>query len=128
MLKAAIFCLALNIYYEANVEPLEGKYAVAQVTMNRVNNELYPNTVCKVVYEPYQFSWTLTPKSPPKGEGWKEANRVAKVVLNGWAPDITKGATHYHNNSVSPEWAKRKYKVKTIGKHVFYKFPDKSRG
>lgn len=128
MLAEAIFCLALNIYYEANVEPIEGKYAVAHVTMNRVEHRLYPDNVCRVVYEPYQFSWTLTPQKPPTGPGWKEAKRIAKVVLKGWSPDVSKGATHYHNDTVNPKWAKQKYKVKTIGKHTFYKFPNKSRG
>jgi spore germination cell wall hydrolase CwlJ-like protein len=121
MLNAALLCLALNIYYEANTEPLEGKYAVALVTLNRVNSEIYPNKVCTVVYQPYQFSWTLEQKPAPSGPGWLEAKRVAKVVLKGWVPDITDGATHYHNDTVKPKWSHKLKKIKTIGKHTFYK-------
>ena len=58
-------CLALNIYREAGHEPFEGKVAVAQVTLNRVVDSRFPNTVCDVVYEKTavyskvicQFSW-----------------------------------------------------------------------
>jgi spore germination cell wall hydrolase CwlJ-like protein len=125
MLKEALFCLALNIYYEANVEPIEGKYAVAHVTLNRVAHKNYPDKICQVVYEPYQFSWTLEKQKPPTGPGWKEAKRVAKVVLNGWSPDVTKGATHYHNDTVNPHWAPKLKKIKQIGRHTFYKLPPK---
>jgi len=44
-----IDCLARNIYYEANGEPEEGKVAVAMVTINRVRNGNFGNTICKVV-------------------------------------------------------------------------------
>ena len=32
-----LLCMAKNIYYEAGMEPYEGKLAVAQVVNNRVN-------------------------------------------------------------------------------------------
>ena len=51
-------CLALNIYHEARGERVEGQIAVAHVTMNRVNHEKWPSTICEVVYQPKQFSWT----------------------------------------------------------------------
>ena len=57
-------CLAINIYREAGYEPFEGKVAVAQVTMNRVEDPQFPNDVCSVVYQKSttvktvcQFSW-----------------------------------------------------------------------
>jgi spore germination cell wall hydrolase CwlJ-like protein len=49
--KRELTCLALNVYYEARGEPLAGKYAVAEVTMNRVASPRHPGTVCEVVYE-----------------------------------------------------------------------------
>jgi spore germination cell wall hydrolase CwlJ-like protein len=42
-------CLARNIFYEAGSEPLEGKVAVGMVTINRTQDERYPQTVCGVV-------------------------------------------------------------------------------
>ena len=45
-----ITCLSKNIYYEARDQSREGQYAVAMVTLNRVYSDLFPNTVCEVVY------------------------------------------------------------------------------
>ena len=58
-------CLTQNIYWEAASEPFEGKVAVAQVTLNRVESGKFANTVCGVVYQKNvfyervvcQFSW-----------------------------------------------------------------------
>ena len=56
-------CLAKNIYFEAGNQPLAGRIAVAQVTINRRNHSMFPNTICEVVYQggetrnKSQFSW-----------------------------------------------------------------------
>ena len=53
-----IYCLAANSYFEARGEPFDGKIAVAQVVINRVKSNKYPNTVCKVITEgPVKESW-----------------------------------------------------------------------
>ena len=44
-----LMCLAKNIYYEAGLEGREGMLAVAQVTVNRTQNEKFPDTICGVV-------------------------------------------------------------------------------
>ena len=44
-------CLARNIYFEARNEPFAGQFAVAMVTLNRVHDKQFPNTICKVVYQ-----------------------------------------------------------------------------
>ena len=49
-------CLAANIYKEARGESLQGKIAVGLVTINRVEDKRWPNTVCKVVKQKNQFS------------------------------------------------------------------------
>ena len=45
------FCLAKNVYFEARNQPLAGQLAVVSVTINRVNDKRFPNTICGVVYE-----------------------------------------------------------------------------
>jgi len=61
-------CLAKNIYFEARGESTQGKIAVANVTINRVNNRRFPNTVCDVVYQAVHSTW------------WKENhNRLVPV-------------------------------------------------
>jgi N-acetylmuramoyl-L-alanine amidase len=38
-------CLAMNIYHEARSESLAGQYAVADVVLNRVESNRFPDTV-----------------------------------------------------------------------------------
>ncbi len=53
-----IYCMAKNVYFEARHESTLGKIAVAHVTMNRVNEDKWPNTVCNVVMDgPIRESW-----------------------------------------------------------------------
>lgn len=42
-------CLAKNIYFESASESESGKIAVGMVTLNRTNDERWPNSVCGVV-------------------------------------------------------------------------------
>ena len=44
-----LYCLAQNIFFEAGNQSLEGMAAVADVTINRLNNARYPDTICGVV-------------------------------------------------------------------------------
>ena len=108
-------CLVKNVYYEARGENLMGKVAVAKVTMNRVKHPNYPKTICGVVYQRKQFSWTIKPsKAKINAKEWMESiNAAAKgYALDGFE------ATHYHNFTVSPKWNLQQIAV--IGKHIFY--------
>ena len=42
MIAESILCLALNIYFEARSEDIASQLAVAQVTINRVEDSRYP--------------------------------------------------------------------------------------
>ena len=44
-----ISCMADNIYFEARNQGTAGWSAVASVTLNRVKDKRFPNTVCEVV-------------------------------------------------------------------------------
>ena len=129
-------CLALNIYHEARNQPTAGKLAVAQVTLNRVKHDRFPNTICGVVYQGYylnnnpikhkcQFSWWCDGKSdkPKEIESWNYALMLARHMHEGIFDniDVVKDATHYHAVYVKPYWTKEKKKVKVIADHIFYK-------
>ena len=122
--KQDLFCMAKNIYHEAGSEPTLGKYAVAQVTINRMKSPMYKDTVCSVVFEPYQFSWANYHGrrwTTPKGESWVEANRIARDVLeNNKRIHGMGSALFYHATYVRPYWASRKDKLIKIGLHIFY--------
>lgn len=116
-------CLADNIYFESLIEPIAGQIAVANVTMNRVKSEWFPNTVCEVVWQSKQFSWTHDGKSdnPLVGKQYNAIYKLAEMVYTGKINDITEGSTFYHADYVNPAWAKKMdRKVVKIGRHIFY--------
>ena len=127
LLETAFICLALNTYHEAKNQSLVGQIATAQVVMNRVEDDRFPNTICEVVKQGptrpswedpekeypikhrCQFSWYCDGKSDvPKNEkAWRKAQDVAFLVLYDKIKlDVTEGATHYHATYVKPAWAK----------------------
>jgi len=115
-------CLALNIYHEARGERVEGQIAVAQVTLNRVKHDEWGSTICEVVYQPKQFSWThmIEDQDPKENRAWFQAKVIARDVMIGNVEDPTKGAVYYHANYVNPNWAKYMVLSKVIGNHLFY--------
>jgi spore germination cell wall hydrolase CwlJ-like protein len=122
-------CLAINIYREAGYEPFEGKVAVAQVTMNRVEDHQFPDDVCSVVYQKSagtrvvcQFSWYCDSvhRNRPVGKGYAESYEVAKrVLLEGFRLPSLEDALFYHADYVSPGW--KLDRIGQIGTHIFYK-------
>ena len=58
LLETAFICLALNTYHEAKNQSLVGQIATAQVVMNRVEDNRFPNTIWEVVKQgPTRPSW-----------------------------------------------------------------------
>jgi hypothetical protein len=122
-------CLTEAVYFEARSEPEQGQAAVAQVVLNRLSNELYPKTICEVVYQNQdrflgcEFTFACEGKSLVinDAESWATAERLALKVLNGeiYNPDVGE-ATHYHADYVRPYWAKALDKRDVIGHHIFY--------
>lgn len=115
-------CLAKNIFYEAGVEGPDGKYSVAQVTINRLQDGRWGNTICKVVYAKHQFSWTsLKKKAKLTGNAWLESQWVAHQVLQeGYRVRQLDDVLWYHNTQVNPKWATAVARLDQIGRHVFY--------
>ena len=120
---AQLHCLALNVYHEARGEPIEGKFAVAAVTLNRVTSRRFPNTVCRVVWQRSQFSWTNDgrPDKPFEAGAWNEALQIATMIYHydHSSSDVGR-ATFFHTVNVRPRWAKHKRKVGRVGQHIFY--------
>ena len=116
-------CLAQVLYFESAYEPRVGIEAVAAVVLNRVRSGVYPSTVCGVVYQPAQFSWTVDvakwAQIPPR-----KFRELAKTFLQ--TPDILVNAhwrvTHFHHEDMMPAWARQLHYVGTYGPHRFYTF------
>lgn len=123
-------CLIKNIYHEAGVEPMEGKIAVAQTTLNRVNAKRWKNTICGVVHQRAQFSWTLSAKKKharPRGKLWDESVLAAERFEKGTRVRGLKEAKFYHTDYIkTPKWADRSKMITQIGQHIFYTEDAKS--
>ena len=128
--EKSLDCLAINVYREAGHESFEGKVAVAQVTLNRVNNNKFPRDVCAVVYQKSrftervicQFSWCCDSKHrnrPVDQEAYDESYRVAKMVfLEDFRLESIDKALYYHADYVNPNWKLKR--IAKIGTHIFY--------
>jgi spore germination cell wall hydrolase CwlJ-like protein len=115
-------CLAVAVYYESKGESLEGQLAVAQVILNRVESGKWASSVCKVVYQRGQFSftWDRTPDKPRDSAMWRTAQAIAVIAESGAWREIVPDATSFHATRVSPGWSNLR-RVATVGNHVFYR-------
>jgi len=135
--EAEIECLALNIYHEARSDNYAGKYAVADVVLNRQRDRRYPDKICDVIKQGYtrpngspiigrcQFSWYCDGLSdvPKETVAYQEALSLAQqMVEHNFMRGITDGATHYHAYYVTPDWVNDRgmINVGRIGDHIFY--------
>lgn len=123
-----IECLAKNIFFEASTEDLLGKYAVAQVTLNRLKTGHWGKDICSVVYSAHQFSWTRDSRkrnarpgrAPLQGLNWDCSLEVARDVAEGRRMSTLATALWYHADYVKPNWRDSQNEIKHLGKHVFY--------
>jgi spore germination cell wall hydrolase CwlJ-like protein len=135
--------LAKNVYFEARNQGVAGQLAVAMVTLNRVSDKRYPNTIREVVTQGLtraswltgeqipirnkcQFSWYCDGKADTVAD-WKTFGKIKKLLLTymknrSTIIDITEGATHYHADYVMPDWAATKTKTIEIADHIFYRW------
>jgi spore germination cell wall hydrolase CwlJ-like protein len=122
-----LFWIALNIYFEAQGEPEEGKIAVAHVTLNRA--EQRGLSVKEVVTQKRQFSWYNSRKIPPIKYplDFQKCVRAAHLAyiqrING---ETLRGANHYYKfkgvGSIPPPyWVKSMEFLEHIGDHSFFK-------
>lgn len=109
-------CLALAIYHEARGEILAGQYAIAKTVINRAKDPRFPNTICKVVYQPGQFTDVRKTKIRDMAS-WQRALDVAYNVLNMQGNYSFKGL-YFHTKYINPGWNKKP--IARIGNHVFY--------
>lgn len=130
--------LTKNVYFESRNQGIAGQLAVAMVTINRVFDPRFPNTIEEVVTQAYtyrngfpirhkcQFSWYCDGKSD-KIRDWESYNDIRRLVVTYLQNrdiifDVTEGAVFYHADYVNPSWAKVKEKTIEIEDHIFYRW------
>lgn len=124
-------CLAAAIYKEARSEPDKCKQAVAEVILNRKEHPEYPNTICKVVKQPKQFSWWDNSEANRKllkgsTEGlnkldmlaYQEAKQIALLAYTGLLEGYPalEDSLHFATLETSNKWIRKK-KVKMLCKN-----------
>lgn len=127
-------CLTEALYFEARGETLKGQFAVAEVIVNRVKSSRFPDNICAVINQgtgrKYQCQFTFTcdgnPETINERGAYEMVGKVARAVMDGRAPALTGGATHYHTTAVRPKWSSVYTKTAAIGVHVFYRHTYKS--
>lgn len=117
----SVLCLAQTLFFEANTEPEDGQEAVAATVFNRMASHQYPSSLCGVVYQPFQFSWTMdtdtwTRRPPSRFFAMARTFLQQRYVLQSLYP-----ATHFHRDDVSPKWADSLTYVGQFGAHKFYR-------
>lgn len=117
--------LACNVYFESRGEKEKGQYAVAFVSVNRLKNGSYGQSMRSVVFSKGQFSWTNSGGRINDPEAWAKAREIAQNVRH-WSnddtlyrkKDFTRGAKYFHKAGTRVQWNKKV--VARIGKHIFY--------
>lgn len=129
-----LFCTTQAMIKEDYLGGEKGMLAVALVIDNRTERDYWPDSPCKVVYEPSKnprrpkacaFSYTCDKK--PDIVAYEDLDMYYKImpkaraVLEGEVIDFTKGADHYVRCDVNVSW---KYKMEftlKLGDHCFYR-------
>jgi spore germination cell wall hydrolase CwlJ-like protein len=122
-------CLTEALYFEARGETVKGQFAVAEVILNRVKSDRFPGSTCGVINQgtgkKYQCQFTYTcdgqKETIHEPRAYERVSKVARLALDGVAPKITQGATHYHTKAVKPRWSRVYTKTASIGTHIFYR-------
>jgi spore germination cell wall hydrolase CwlJ-like protein len=116
-----LFCMVPAVYHESRGENALGQAAVAHVIMNRVRSPAYPDTVCGVVWQKDQFSFTDDGKSDRMTDldAIGKAVEIALAASRSKVKDPTGGALHYFaHRKVRPDWAKGGFRF-ILGEHTF---------
>ncbi|WP_414704212.1 cell wall hydrolase [Pseudomonas sp. UBA1879] len=127
----ALVCLSRTIYWEAKGGTDADMEGVADVVLNRLGHEGYPDTICGVVKQGVekkacQFSWWCDGKSDEVKEDdrYAASKEIARKALNQQLTDRTRGAMYFHDRNVRPAWASHYLRTAETGKFLFYKPRD----
>lgn len=116
--KQQLECLSKAAYFESKGESDKGMLAVIFTTLNRVKDNRFPKTVCGVVYQKSQYSWTKHNPKIKEKEQYERAKRLAQEVVDGKHTDVSKGALYFNSLHKQP---KGTVCTVRIGGHSFYK-------
>lgn len=115
-----IYLLAQLIYNEANIEGMNGWIAVAEVIKNRLNSEIFPDTIPEIIYQknPTQFADNHKIKTRIPSE---EQIMVAREVLKGNMGILNNDNVLFFRNAnhSTQDWGKYPFFI-SVNNHQFY--------
>lgn len=136
-------CMTEAIFYESGNQNYSGKVGTANVIKNRLNDERFPDSVCKIVGQKGQFKYQKHKYKPvlystkdgrriltDDGKAMKESFNVALGVLQNRIKDNTNGALFFFNikkldskkDRIVLAWIKHSlHKTVKIEDHSYYK-------
>lgn len=136
-----LWSLALTAYAESkslqNVEEESTKEvrALVWIPINRATlcrrwKGLHISTICQ---EPGEFACWIPDTNlnyyrsnvTLLHTGFREAISIAAFILSGLSHDITNGATHYHDETDDPQWARSRVPCHRVGRKLFYSGVEK---
>lgn len=111
---------------EAGGEDQDGKLLVANVVLNRVNSEIFPDTVLEVVMQKEQGIAQFSPTVDGRYQRVKVSEDTKKAVERAvYGEDISQGALYFcareKADSANMQWFDRKLtKLFAYGNHEFF--------
>lgn len=120
--KTNLYWMSRIIHAEAEAESYEGKVAVGSVVMNRLNSNLFPNSVKGVIFDEFNGIPQFTPvKNGAIYNNPSHASvQAAEDALNGTKP-VSNSTYFFNPDKSAATWiVQNKSYVKTIGNHAFY--------
>ncbi|WP_340599574.1 cell wall hydrolase [Bdellovibrio sp. GT3] len=121
--QSATTCMICNCYHETRGENFDGMVAVNKVVLSRAEDDAFPSTVCGVVFDDSQFSWTqdnLNNNIRATKDDDKDALEKCKKAVNLSVREGPNDVIYYYNPSLaSPGWARRMKKCGKVDSHVF---------
>ncbi|WP_164931614.1 cell wall hydrolase [Longirhabdus pacifica] len=111
--------LAKLIQLEAGYEVYEGQLAVGNVIMNRVESDVFPNTIVDVIYQSGQFSPVKNGKLDTAVASESSIIAARQAILG---EEVVPDALYFYNPAVSSNSFFNKLEIeKDIGNHRFLK-------
>lgn len=130
-------CLLRAVWHEARGESFKGQLFVSKTILNRTRSERFPQSICKVVYQRYQFSFThqipmnkqyVKPKTELEKQTFRqvEFSSFISILTDRLGIDFTDNSKYYHATKIKPNWNYNKLeRTEAVGNHVFYKRKEK---
>jgi len=138
--KEAKVCLHEMLYFEARNTSIKEKIAILEVALNRYRSNKYPDSICEVVNQPWQFSYKnhLENKSQIILPRFQEISSIldkeayyqiwnivqSKFKDNKILPNkvLPESALYYHTRDINPPYWAISKKIKEVKIPVDLKF------